>query len=453
MEWTIRLEPKAGWGEVKTVELVRITRPVLAATAADVGLSLAEAKSLMARLQETMVRGQVDEYAHCRRMCSECLTFQPVKDRRQRRLQTLFGTVDVEAPRLRICRCRLPPGVDEVAFSPVSELLPGRCTPELERVQAEVGARASFREGARILEMLLPASPASHVSVRHRLHSTAQRLEAADAGRMSEPEKPVDDEIVVALDGAHARSVPGYQVRHFEAITGKVEVSGRPGRRFAFVGSAAERPARLIRAALADQGWKKDRPVTVLSDGDPALPALVSTAAGGPVTHILDWFHISMRVRHFEQAMKGLKALGVQHQAPLGYMEIEVERLRHLLWNGDCDETHRLLASIVSMSSNLVLLNGPTVAPKVWRFVALCEDLRTFIWNNHDAMIDYGRRWRQRKPIPTSRAESLVNQLVPARMNKRRQMRWSPRGAHRVLQVRAAVLDGRFNPTVIPIAA
>jgi hypothetical protein len=27
-------------------------------------------------------------------------------------------------------------------------------------------------------------------------------------------------------------------------------------------------------------------------------------------------------------------------------------------------------------------------------------------------------------------------------MNKLRQMRWSPQGAHRVLQVRAAVIDG-----------
>src|SRR5271163_1117765 len=50
MEWTIRLEAKAGWGEVETVELVSITRPVLAATADDVGLSLAEANSLLARL-------------------------------------------------------------------------------------------------------------------------------------------------------------------------------------------------------------------------------------------------------------------------------------------------------------------------------------------------------------------------------------------------------------------
>ena len=30
MEWTIRLEAKTGWGEVETVELVSITRPVLA---------------------------------------------------------------------------------------------------------------------------------------------------------------------------------------------------------------------------------------------------------------------------------------------------------------------------------------------------------------------------------------------------------------------------------------
>ena len=151
MEWTIRLEAKKGSGEVETVELVSITRPVLAATADDVGLSLREAKSLLARLQEAMVRGQLAEYLHCRRVCPDCLTFQPVKDRRQQRLQTLFGTVDVEASRYRICRCRLPPCVDEATFSPVSELFPGRCTPELERIQAEVGARTSFREGARIL--------------------------------------------------------------------------------------------------------------------------------------------------------------------------------------------------------------------------------------------------------------------------------------------------------------
>jgi hypothetical protein len=50
---------KTGWGEVKTAELISITRPVLAATLGDVGLSLAEAESLLAGLQEAMVRAQV----------------------------------------------------------------------------------------------------------------------------------------------------------------------------------------------------------------------------------------------------------------------------------------------------------------------------------------------------------------------------------------------------------
>jgi len=68
-------------------------------------------------------------------------------------------------------------------------------------------------------------------------------------------------------------------------------------------------------------------------------------------------------------------------------------------------------------------------------------------------LIDYGQRYRAGKPILTSRAEGTVNQLVNARMNKRRQMRWSPRGAHRVLQVRAALLDGRFGHQPIQLAA
>lgn len=33
--------------------------------------------------------------------------------------------------------------------------------------------------------------------------------------------------------------------------------------------------------------------MTAISDGDPALPALVRSAAKAPVESILDWFHLS----------------------------------------------------------------------------------------------------------------------------------------------------------------
>jgi len=99
------------------------------------------------------------------------------------------------------------------------------------------------------------------------------------------------------------------------------------------------------------------------------------------------------------------------------------------------------------------VLNEPGVEAKARRLVARCTELRSYIENNEGALIDYGQRYRAGKPISTSRAEGTVNQLVNARMNKRRQMRWSPRGAHRVLQVRAALLDGRLGHQALQLAA
>jgi len=97
--------------------------------------------------------------------------------------------------------------------------------------------------------------------------------------------------------------------------------------------------------------------------------------------------------------------------------------------------------------------NEPGVEAKIKRLAARCAELRSYIENNEGTLIDYGQRHRAGKPILTSRAEGTVNQLVSARMNKRKQMRWSPCGAHRVLQVRAAVLDGRFGHQAIQLAA
>lgn len=47
----------------------------------------------------------------------------------------------------------------------------------------------------------------------------------------------------------------------------------------------------------------------------------------------------------------------------------------------------------------------------------------SYLDNNHDALIDYGRRYREVKAISTAMAESAVNQVVNARMCKRQQMR------------------------------
>ncbi|MGI4939953.1 MAG: hypothetical protein ACRYHQ_05220 [Janthinobacterium lividum] len=172
-------------------------------------------------------------------------------------------------------------------------------------------------------------------------------------------------------------------------------------------------------AALLDQGWWEGEPVTAIGDGDPALPALVRSATGGPLELILDWFHLSMRVHHVEQVMGGLCALEPPPSASPDQAQIDAERLRHLLWNGHHDKACEALGRIVSWAKDASVLDDPAMEAGAKRLAARCAELQAYIENNEGALIDYGQRHRASKPISTSRAEGTVNQLVSARMNKR----------------------------------
>ena len=126
-------------------------------------------------------------------------------------------------------------------------------------------------------------------------------------------------------------------------------------------------------------------------------------------------------------------------------MNMRVERLRHLIWNGYHDEARRELFSLRHLASEAVYLNGETLWPTVDRFLWHCDELRGYLANNETALIDYGARYRKSMPISSWRAEGCVDEIANARLAKRQRMRWSPRGAHRVALVRAAALDGRLR--------
>lgn len=85
------------------------------------------------------------------------------------------------------------------------------------------------------------------------------------------------------------------------------------------------------------------------------------------------------------------------------------------------------------------------------RVKARCDELYSYLANNFDALVDYGHRHRNGLAVWSSRAEGCVDDIGNTRMGKKRRMRWSPQGAHRVAITRAAVLDGRL--TVAQLAA
>jgi hypothetical protein len=68
-----------------------------------------------------------------------------------------------------------------------------------------------------------------------------------------------------------------------------------------------------------------------------------------------------MRVRQVEQTLVGLAALELADRAPLEHTQADVERQRHLLWNGKHEQTCQALDRIVSWAVNAALLNGAAV--------------------------------------------------------------------------------------------
>ncbi len=226
----------------------------------------------------------------------------------------------------------------------------------------------------------------------------------------------------------------------------KIEVTEKPPRRFGLAPRGAESPLAIVRRALRDRGWQPGRPVTVISDGEAALPNLVRAAVGEPITCSLDWWHISMRVQHIEQAVRGIDALDPRHRAGSEMVEWRAGRLRHLIWNGYHEEAHDELFGKPHMASEVAYVKGDRFRPAVARLLWNWDDLRRYLANNTASLIDYGERYRSKMPISTSRAEGCVDEIANARMAKKQRMRWSPQGAHRIAVVRAAVLDGRLNP-------
>ena len=54
------------------------------------------------------------------------------------------------------------------------------------------------------------------------------------------------------------------------------------------------------------------------------------------------------------------------------------------------------------------------------------------------------RQYLRGQRISTAVVESMVNRVIGRRMAKKQPMRWSRRGAHLLVQIRLAVLDGRL---------
>jgi hypothetical protein len=250
-------------------------------------------------------------------------------------------------------------------------------------------------------------TPPKHSSISNRLARFAADLDARDRemtrqsrqpARTNEKGNTIAPPVTVILDGAHIRAVPAAQNRLAGVTVGKVLAADGTSRR---VGLAPRG------AALIAQGWQPGSAVTVISDGEPALRNLVKAATGGEVTHILDLWHLSIRVRPIEQTVQGMEALETPAHPTILDAAIQAERLRHLLWNGYADEASRELFSLLSQADAIAEFAKPAHQERARKLWGHCNELKTYIENNEGSIINYSRRYRSKEPVASAPAERM----------------------------------------------
>lgn len=153
-----------------------------------------------------------------------------------------------------------------------------------------------------------------------------------------------------------------------------------------------------------------------------------------------------MRVQHLRESCRSLVETDRTGEIEFKCAAAHFENMRSLLWRGKIMTARWLLLA----ASNDLRRVDPRAHPraivrKIDRLVQMIKDFDKYLDLNQGAMPNYAERYRKGLPVSSSRAELTANALVNRRLNKRRQMRWSPQGAQRVLQVRVAVLDGRLR--------
>lgn len=229
-----------------------------------------------------------------------------------------------------------------------------RTTPELLFLESKWSSLMSYGLTAELLqEVLLTDSPLHASTIREHVFNVAQRLENelgeeqwsfVEGCQRDWNKPPPDGPLTVGIDGGYVRG--RNKQGHFEVIAGKSLLAFRrvagdeeklSSKCFAFVQTFDKKPKRRLFEALRSQGLQINQQVEFLSDGGEDVRN-VQMYLNPEAEHLLDWFHITMRLTVLNQIAKGLAEKVVegddQYELPARMLK-DLESLKRYLWHGN----------------------------------------------------------------------------------------------------------------------
>lgn len=401
----------------------------------------------MRKTQQVMVEKQVREFLKQSEKCRHCQKKRLSKGKHRIVYRTLFGKMELDSPRLFYCDCewKKEPAKTKT-FSPLATALQERTSPELLYLEAKFGAQISFGLSDKLLAEILPLHEEFNAAtIRNHLHLIGERLESElgedkgiyiegcprDWANLPRPDLP----LTVGIDGGyvHSNNPKSRTEGWFEVIVGKSIKADGTAKCFGFVCGLDRKPRRRLFQVLQSQGMQMNQQITFLSDGGDTVREL-QYYLNPQSEHLLDWFHITMRLTVIRQM-----ALGLENTELKELILPMIESAKWYLWHGS------VVRALEKVEDCGCFLDTETPTIKELKLQKAVKEFQIYIENNAAMITNYGERYRNGEAVATGFVESAVNQIIAKRFVKKKQMRWTKRGAHLLLQVRIKVLNDELE--------
>ncbi len=425
-----------------------IERPDAELDPVTLGLTLAEGRSLVRDAQQALVTQQVARWLEQRSVCDCCGSPYAHKDERTVAFRSIFGRLALPSPRWFECACKDRNTRRRPTWSPLAAALPERVSPQLEHLLVKYAAHLPYARAVEVLQDLLPLDECISVSAtKNRVRALADHLETIVATgieklpRAKEPARLSVKVNSIAVDSVWLRHCAPRRsyARQVSIAAARAILADGTTQLCGCVTKQVQRSSKRLNLFMSQLGVQPHERVTAVADAAGEFETALGESQYVSL-RIVDWFHIAMKFRAAQ-----LSASGMREQLPDHWegISLRLERAKWRLWHGRAKSAIEAISTIALVIEALDV-DGSTLLRNV-------DTLQTYLESNERYLIDYGKRYRAGLPISSASAESAVNELVSMRMAKKQQMRWSDEGAHALVQVRAAVLNGQLLARARPM--
>jgi hypothetical protein len=185
--------------------------------------------------------------------------------------------------------------------------------------------------------------------------------------------------------------------------------------------------ARIVQTRMIQEYGKEQEPLNLvaITDGAKAIRLRLLEIFGVATTVILDWYHLSKKLRELMSMIAWNKVEKSMH----------LRELFQHLWHGRVEQALEYLRTQVQ----------PRNQEKLAELIGYLEKHRTEI-------IDYERRQQAGKSIGSGRVEKGVDQVIGHRQ-KGKGTSWRPKGSKALAILKILELNGRWQQTWFPTQA